>query len=891
MPGASHALTRLSLAGALTPLVWQRSVRDQYQSRCERALEPLATLLASPVVEARLVALSAVLFSPELLLRLACASELVAALAAAAVSEEATSSADVASQAALALAALARVDDALIVTEIPKIAPCLLARLRRHKDVSSRAPWLALACSLAARPLGREALLADCDEDLAAMLLPMLLSEEAPQHTMTLAALLARDESDGVTSRFARALIAGANEERVCAALLAPLTVYGAQHPTHRNRRNLATAIAALQLLAHVAPPTAPHWPPMFAAPIHHLLHWIWMKLPLEKGPSLGPEVYLSEAALAVSSLLHRTQPACAFGRTPRPSPWRAALVEAGVLDALFASGVRWRPPVWHALCAFAARGPPLRPDDTRARLARAALDTLQACVENSGLRARSAGEVQDACSAALALLALWEAEPAESWEAAGAAMLAGKELFKLRPFVALNGLLPVRLCALLAALLATLPLGRRAKANLLRDTQFLVDGLCSTVQSSGLWAAAAGTPVLRPQFLADAVALCSATLVTICALYDAPMQADAQPCASTPPGQAGVADVLEGLAHSRVAPPFLRVQALAANARMQRRCGARTALGEAMRAALLPKHSDSVDAPDLRFQLRHDAHPILAHRALLAIRCPGLLAGERTEGVIELAAAVTRPLLEALLSWAYTDACAAPESAADAAALASLARASGAHTLAALLQGAATAGNVSPPAALAEHLALLLPAADQAPADDLSLVELRPAVGSSVQAHRFVLAARSEYFRAAMQHSDALCLPELDERSVRALRRWLYSDALDLTDCTTCGNQAALVGAAAYLASTATVRMLPALEACARTQGEAGLERATPQQRLHAIPLAALAGDWQLASAAALAAARHYPELRASGALDEVDPRWADEVRKAHVALIREAC
>ncbi len=876
---ATHLHVSRALAGCIDALAaaraqrmpWTRQLEDAAKEACGQAC-PLLALLSSPVHDARAAAIGSCARVPSAAWKDVLSSWIDAAVVKRLVSmalceEEALAPAAAASLASLLTTLKMRVDAA-------RVAPAtaaVVSRLAERASSPLAAPWLSLAAALASHPPGRDALLVDA-EATARALLPHLAPPDS--YDAMLAAARLSDDSDGVEGAgraFAAALVAGDGAPRVQAALLAAFV--SSAPPTH--------AAAAVTLLAGVAPALPTPWAPLFAGHVRHaLLRY-----------DLTPDAVV-EVTSAVGALLRRTQPACVLGRMPCESAWLLALVDANVPAALRCiaddDASADRAPAaaaWWGVTAFAARGKALRFEPAFLQNIIHAAAAVHRCLRSDC----PAGELHAGAAAGEAMLT----------------MLAGDIPRSKDVFVEYFGKCDMRKTsapagAYAAAGLALTASDDETRARLARECSHMFVALRRTAESAGLTWYADGEAYgccgsgAAPRWTPAALDEATATLHLLCALHAAPTEADAAgahaSAAMLPPG------LLEAAAQPRSnLPAHTRLLALSALARAHRMCGTRTRLGEAMGNILqCGNHDDDVSAPDVRFRLRSDqpgAPPALAHRALLAQRCPGLLAGDDGGGDVTLGAAVTRPLLSALLRFAYTGACAAPAKAEDAAALASLARAAGAHALSALLRGVCAplpAAGVPPPPPLWHDLAPLLDAAD-ASDDDAAMALLRPRQGAVVRCHRLVLAARSAYFRTALRHCAAggMLLNELDARGVRALRRWLYTDEVRSTDLG--DDPASVVGGAARLASAGSARLLPDLEQAARSVGEHALSRATPEQALQALPLAADARDWQLASCAALAAARGFPALRASGALDACEPRWAEEVRRAHLLLVHE--
>jgi len=371
----------------------------------------------------------------------------------------------------------------------------------------------------------------------------------------------------------------------------------------------------------------------------------------------------------------------------------------------------------------------------------------------------------------------------------------------------------------------------------------------------------------------ARTVASVDAALLTLLALYHPPAAAGAQLQQPPPPQlQQQLRGSLEWLAPRL--PRTQRALALHVLAAACRALGARSDLGSELRVALA-----AGGVGDVRLRLADGGEPLHVHAAMLAARCPKLLPPSFCNGDVTLAQAVCRRPLLALLEWSYAGAVTI-DSHADAVALAALARAAGAMALARLLLR--TRGAVP---GLAEDMRQLT----SAPPPPASAVRLLDGAGHELAAHAFVCAARSPYFEAALRHCDpggdaSVRLPELDGAALAALRDWLYTDELGHgTDESPEQRFASLCA----LAEAAEMRLMPRAAAAAAAAARCALRLCSAEASLRCAQAAARSGGYSLAAAAAEAAAREFPALRLSGALDEVEPQVAEAVRRAHLELV----
>jgi hypothetical protein len=193
------------------------------------------------------------------------------------------------------------------------------------------------------------------------------------------------------------------------------------------------------------------------------------------------------------------------------------------------------------------------------------------------------------------------------------------------------------------------------------------------------------------------------------------------------------------------------------------------------------------------------------------------------------------------------------------------------------------------------------------------------------LRVHSFVLAARSDYFRAALAFRSgaseaaapaSFALPELCAEGAAALREWLYTGSVRAwrrhrhrnsksnAAAAAAGVAAAgaAVGVAARVAAAADARVLPPLACAARARAHALLRAldgaadaahaahaiAAAAAAAHAATQAASAGEWRVAEHAVRVAAGGFAALRDAGALDAMQPGLADAIRAAHVARSR---
>ena len=347
------------------------------------------------------------------------------------------------------------------------------------------------------------------------------------------------------------------------------------------------------------------------------------------------------------------------------------------------------------------------------------------------------------------------------------------------------------------------------------------------------------------------------------------------------------------------------------------------------------------VAPPDVCFVLADGARQP-AHAALLAARCPALTescpsAPSSSVTAIKLGAGVTRRALRAVLRWAYSGALDADvfdsgvwdgDAGLDVrrAAVAKLASKCGAHELA----RCARFGRPKPGARLRRLTEALLALMTSGTRADVFLTaeggEIAPPSGLSparvFPAHRVVLCARAEYFRAALDpargfresrepSSRAAPFPAATPEALAAALRAAYAGAAPRVDADaeqrrSVGDDAERRTSSSFATSATTaVHLAASLEyLMLDREAEACASR---------VAFAARAGDWRgrlggvagaLEALAAAAGARRWAELEAllgavaavypeaaetePEALEAIHPDLREEMRRAHVQRTR---
>jgi len=775
------------------------------------------------------------------------------------------------------------------------VVAAALEQLRQGNGGQSDEPWLDLLAAFAG-PGGDASMLQDNAMECADVLCPRLQSRKAAQIAATLAFPMPHSWHVLITSRpehwrrtpFVNAILS-------CPAHVGSIEKSLLVHPDPSGSDYLETVTHQLTLVAALAPglPTE-QFSDVFA------LRSVWALQCFRPKENQDAKQLLMQRAFAVALCLYLTQPPYVLGMgDPLPSPWQAALLSHGALEAL-----SWKPEEQRC-CALDMNDPRLPFHLTATRL------LLSRCPAISKLPPNLMNRISN-----MATSALGPDPPLRFAEQEAVLLLLAVPHGGVvaQPFPKINHT-PV-FHELMWCTVATQH-GAPVKKT---ESQIHVDlqVACKKLRQKEPNYKGTLSSCQRDQMFLGCMYLLRTPLFAQCVLAS---EAGAGAEASNPHGvlpfsAQELSSWLQLFLHGAVKKTMAETAlCLVTAARLLSRCGMPTKMGDRLASALLGCDADHVSRPDVAFLLRAapdaEAHAVYAHSSILRVRCPGLIAQvackERGRGMmtITLGQSVTLPLLNAMLHYAYAGWCDVPREEGAARALACIASAAGAPTLAYLLR---PPRHMLEPGSLPTWVDALPPRSDlvdlldnvqhtpphQAAADPtmVQLLCAQTALDEApVYAHRCVLVATCDYMRAALQFAPQSCNqvhlpPELTPAGALALRHWLYTE--DLLALPNTASVPAVVEASCCLASAARQCLLPELESKARDVAMQALNSATTTaaDALHALPLAAQAGDAEIASIAAELAARSYPDIRASGILESVDAHWAEQVRRAWIHL-----